>query len=234
MANPFLIGLRAARANLWPGVCLQVVMLLVVVAYYRAPWAKPWFDRFAVLKAQGGFWFSIVGSMIAGAVLPELLSVLFFQRGRVTVRNRENLFFGVAFWAFSGLCIDLFYRGQAHWFGTEPTVAVLVKKVAVDQFVYSTLFAVPFAVWCYEWKNRRYRTDRLGDMFTKRFYLSKTLPTTVANWGVWLPGTALIYSLPSLLQVPLFNLALTFWALLLAYISSHDEHPVGGEPIAAR
>ena len=175
----------------------------------------------------------MVASMIAGAVLPEVLSVLCFQRGRVTARNRENLFFGLAFWAFSGLCVDLFYRGQARWFGTQPTAAVLVTKVAVDQFIYSALFAVPLAVWCYEWKNRGYRTDRLGDLFSGQFYLAKILPATVANWGVWIPGTALIYSLPPLLQIPLFSLALTFWALLLAYISSQDEHPSDAETIVA-
>ena len=198
-------------------------MLLVVMAYYLAPWAKPWFDQLALLKARGGFLFSVLTAACAGAVLPEILGVIFFQRGRATARNRENLFFGLPFWAFNGLCVDLLYRGQAVWFGTAPTVATLAKKVAVDQLIYSALFAAPLAAWCYEWKNRRYRTDGLGDMFTSRFYLAKILPTTMANWGVWFPGTALIYSLPSLLQVPLFNLALTFWALILAYIHSPAE-----------
>ena len=89
--------------------------------------------------------------------------------------------------------------------------------------VMTLLFAVPLAVWGYEWKNRRYRTDGLRDMFTTRFFTTRILPTTIANWGVWLPGTALIYSLPPLLQIPLFNLALTFRALMLAYISSCGE-----------
>lgn len=219
-----MIGLRAARANFWPGLGLQVVMLLIVAAYFRADWAKPWFDRLAVIKARDGFAFSMAASMLAGAVLPEVLSVIFFQGGRPTRRNRDNLWFGVVFWAFSGLCIDLFYREQAVWFGTQPTMAVLVKKVMVDQFVYSALFAVPIAVWSYAWKNRRYRTDHLGEFFTTRFYSEKILPTLVANWGVWIPGTTLIYCLPSLLQIPLFNLALTFWSLMLAYINAGGGH----------
>ena len=219
-ASPLLIGLRAARANFWPGVCLQFVMLLIVTAYFCAGWTKPFFDQFATLKANGGFLFSMTAAAIAGAVVPEILAIVFFQGGRVTKHTLENLCFAAVFWAINGLCVDLFYRAQGVWFGTTPTVAVLVKKVLVDQGIYSTLFAAPFAVWCYEWKNRRYRTDRLGDFFTVRFYLEKILPTTVANWCVWIPGTMLIYSLPPLLQVPLFNLALTFWALMLAYINS--------------
>ena len=218
-AQRLLIGLRAARANLWPGLGLQLAMLLVVAAYFRAGWAKPWFDRLALLKAEGGFLFSMASSMVAGAVLPEGLGILFFQRGRATRRNLDNLRFGLVLWAFCGLCVDLFYRAQGVWFGTVPTTAVLLKKVAMDQFVYSTLFAVPVAVWSYEWKNRLYRTDHIGELFTGRFYVEKILPTTIANWGVWIPATTLIYSLPPLLQIPLFALALAFWALMLAYLN---------------
>jgi hypothetical protein len=36
---------------------------------------------------------------------------------------------------------------------------------------------------------------------------------------VWIPAVATIYSLPSALQVPLFNLVLCFWCLLISFIS---------------
>ena len=226
-AHPLLIGLRAARANLWPGLCLQLVMLLIVLAYFRAAWARPWFDQLALLKARGSYLFSMAAAAVAGALVPEMLAVVFFQGGRVLKRNLGNLCFGAVFWAFNGLCADLLYRGQGWWFGTTPTAWILMKKVAVDQFVYSAGFAVPLAVCCYEWKNRGCRTDRIGDFFTARFYSEKILPATVANWGVWIPGTTLIYSLPPLLQIPLFNLALTFWALVLAYIQFQRFTPTG-------
>lgn len=224
-AHPLLIGLRAARANFWPGLCLQLVMLLIVAAYYRADWARPLFDRLASFKAKGGVFFSIGAAMIAGAVLPEILGVLFFQKGRATRRNLDNLLFALVFWAINGVTVDLFYRGQGFWFGTQPTVSILVKKLLVDQFIYTGLFAAPFAVWGYEWKNRRYRTARIGELFTAGFYVEKILPTMIANWGVWFPACTLIYCLPPLLQVPLFSLALTFWALILAYINSTERRP---------
>ncbi len=200
-------------------------MLLVVAAYYRADWARTFFDRFASFKAQGGLLFSMGAAMVAGAVLPEFLGVLFFQRGHINRRNLNNLLFGLVFWAINGATVDLFYRGQGRWFGTQPTVSVLVKKVLVDQLVYTGLFAAPFAVWGYEWKNRRYHTAKIGELFTAKFYVEKILPTTIANWGVWFPACTLIYCLPPLLQVPLFSLALTFWALILAYINSIETRP---------
>ena len=44
------------------------------------------------------------------------------------------------------------------------------------------------------------------------------LPTLIATWFVWLPVVAVLYSLPPLLQIPVYSLALCFWALMLAYI----------------
>jgi hypothetical protein len=37
---------------------------------------------------------------------------------------------------------------------------------------------------------------------------------------VWFPVCTAIYALPPLLKIPLFSLALTFWVLIFAYITS--------------
>ncbi len=46
------------------------------------------------------------------------------------------------------------------------------------------------------------------------------MPTLLATWAVWIPLMAIIYSLPLALQFPLFSLALTFWVLLLTYMTN--------------
>jgi len=46
------------------------------------------------------------------------------------------------------------------------------------------------------------------------------VPTLLATWVVWAPLMAIIYSLPYPLQFPLFSLALTFWVLLLTYMTN--------------
>src|SRR4029453_12127273 len=51
-------------------------------------------------------------------------------------------------------------------------------------------------------------------------YRDKILPTLLATWAVWIPLMAIIYSLPLALQFPLFGLALTFWVLLLTYMTN--------------
>ena len=104
------------------------------------------------------------------------------------------------------------------WFGAEASPAVIVKKVLVDQFVYTAGFAAPFAVICFAWKNGGYSLAPLRGLFHHQAYVERVLPTLVANWTVWIPVVTVLYSLPPLLQIPLYSLALCFWALMLAYI----------------
>jgi hypothetical protein len=44
----------------------------------------------------------------------------------------------------------------------------------------------------------------------------------VTTWLVWLPTTAIVYSLPSPLQIPLFNIALCFYVLLVTCVCDID------------
>ena len=46
------------------------------------------------------------------------------------------------------------------------------------------------------------------------------------------PVTGAIYSLPSLLQIPLFALALTFWVLMVAYITTRHQAAPAPTPMA--
>jgi hypothetical protein len=45
------------------------------------------------------------------------------------------------------------------------------------------------------------------------------LPILIANWGIWTPAVAIIYLLPTALQLPMQNIVLCFFTLLLATIT---------------
>ena len=89
----------------------------------------------------------------------------------------------------------------------------------VISFVYNTVFAAPVTAWLYDWKNRGYPTHGLGGFFTVAYYRDTVVPTLFATWGVWIPVVCILYSLPSLLQVPLFALALSLWVMLYTWMS---------------
>jgi hypothetical protein len=226
-ASPLLIGLRAARANLIPGLIIQAVMLTVVLAYYWHEPTRVLMDVLAQWKTALGYLFSVPLAMVAGALLPEVLRVLVFQRGILRRENFEHLLFAIIFWGFMGACVDTLYRLQAMWFGTVPTFPVLLKKVAVDQFIYNPFWATPISVWAYEWKNRGYVADGMSSFLSLTFYRKQIFPTLIATWGVWIPLVTIIYSLPSSLQIPLFGLALTFWVLILTYITARAPERAG-------
>lgn len=221
--HPLLIGLQAARANLVPGLIVQAAMVAVVLAYYFYEPARTWMAHLALLKQRWGYGFTFVSSAMAGGVMSEFLVVAVFQRGRVRQENIGNLIFGILFWGFQGMTVDALYHLQALMFGTHVDFPTVAKKVLVDQFVYNPIFAAPWTLALYEWKNQGYRFAGMSRVLTGWFYKERTLPALVATWGVWIPVVSLVYSLPPLLQIPLFSLALTFWVILFTWISRRQQ-----------
>ena len=217
--RPWSAGLRAARANIVPGLIVQGLMLAVLLAYYFYQPTRDALNHLAELKARWGYGYSAVNGIVAGAVIPEILRILVFQKGRVRAVNFGNLLFSAPFWGIMGMVVDLLYRCQAGWFGAEANFPVVVKKVLVDQFLYNPLYAAPVTAWLYDWKNRGFPMRGCGGFFTLRYYKDVVLPTLVATWGVWIPIVCILYSLPSLLQIPLFGLALSLWVILYTWMS---------------
>lgn len=218
--TPWALGWEAARANALPGAVLQAVMLGLMLGYYFVPTVRQALEHLARYREAHGLWFVVVASSAAGSLLPELFLIAFFQRGRVTRTNLRNLAFTLPTWACDGLLVDLMYRLNAHWFGDIATVPVVFAKICVDQFGYNPFLAAPAEVLIYEWKNEGFSLASIARSFTWRHYRAQIIPTLLATWAMWGPVMAIIYSLPLALQFPLFSLALTFWVLLLTYMTN--------------
>jgi hypothetical protein len=218
--NPLSLGWEAAKANALPALVIQLLMLGLLAGYYLSPRVAASLQQLAQFKRAHGFGFVLLASIAAGAIVPEIFLILFFQRGRVHRGNLRNLLFTIPVWGFDGSLVDVMYRGQAHWFGDVAAFPVIAAKICVDQFGYNPFFAAPFGVLTYEWKNTEISMRPVRDLFTWRHYRDKIVPTLLATWAVWIPLMAIIYSLPLALQFPLFALALSFWVLLLTYMTN--------------
>jgi hypothetical protein len=216
---PWLAGIRAAKANLIPGLIVQGIMLTLLLCYYFYPPTTRWLNQLAQLKGEFGYGYTFVASVIAGALVPEIMRIVVFQKGRFIRRNFSNLLFTIPFWGITGMIVDLFYRMQEHWFGAEVTFTVVLAKVVVDQFIYNPLIAAPSGAWLYDWKNSDYSIKGISRFFTATYYRYVIIPILFATWGVWIPLVTIIYCLPSLLQIPLFALALSLWVMLFTWIS---------------
>jgi hypothetical protein len=218
--TPLKIGWEAVKANAKPALIIQAVMLALAVAYYASLATADALGDLAQFKNAYGLAFVVVASVVAGAIIPEVFLILFFQRGRPHLGNLRNLAFTIPVWGFDGSLVDLLYRAEAHWLGDVATLPVVLGKISIDQLGYNVFFAAPFGVLTYEWKNNGISLRPVRDLFTWQHYRDKILPTLVATWAVWIPLMAIIYSLPLALQFPLFGLALSFWVLLLTYMTN--------------
>jgi hypothetical protein len=228
-----MIGWDAARANAKPALIIQAIMLALAIAYYTVPAAADALRKLADFKQEHGLVFVIAASVLAGAIIPEIFLILFFQGCRPQRVNLRNLAFTIPVWGFDGSLVDLMYRAEALWLGDVATTPVVLGKILIDQFGYNVFFAAPFGVLTYEWKNNGISVGPLRDLFTWQHYRDKIFPTLLATWAVWIPLMAIIYTLPLVLQFPMFGLALSFWVLLLTYMTNRFAGRVeADEPLA--
>ncbi|HEX7317219.1 MAG TPA: hypothetical protein VF297_25185 [Pyrinomonadaceae bacterium] len=224
--RPLSVGLRAARANLVPALIIQTAVVSVVLAYYFWEPARAWLARLAEVKREGGYLFSLISGVVAGGLLPELLTVAVFQRWRVRRENLNGLAFGACFWGLMAMVVDALYRAQAFAFGDGVDLATVLKKTAFDQFVFTPFVSIPLTVVIYEWRQAGYRLAGMPRVLSLDFYTRKVLPSVVSGLGFWLPIVLLVYCLPQPLQFPLFTLALTLWVMIFTWIShSHKVAP---------
>src|SRR5438034_10692751 len=88
--SPLTLGWEAARANAVPALIIQAFMLALLIAYYTSYTAEAVLSQLAEFKRSHGILFVILASITAGAVIPELFLIIFFQRCRPTLRNLRS------------------------------------------------------------------------------------------------------------------------------------------------
>lgn len=224
--SPLRRGWQAARTNARPGLVILVIALGMLLGYRHWPAFHEALEHVRGWKLRFGFGFSAVSTAVFGGLLP-LLFRLIPEQTRRDVPWRQ-LPFLMAFWALKGMEVDVLYRLQAAVFGDRAEWPVVVAKAFVDQFVYVPLWAVPTMVVAYAWKDGGYRWEPLRRVMGPGFYRNRCLPLLLANWGVWVPAVVVIYQLPLALQVPLQNLILCLFVLLVMILTKHDGGEIDG------
>lgn len=213
---PWRSGVRSARANLWPGLVLQVAALALVLAYYRDDMTRAALGRVVEWREDVGVLLSILSTGFFGGLLP----MIYLKLGRATRERFTMEQAGVitAFWAYKGFEVDLLYRLLARFVGEGHDFGTIAIKTVIDQFVYCPLIAVPVTVLFYEWVTARFDGAAVkADVQAGGWVWRRVVPVLVSNLGVWLPAVCIIYALPTALQLPLQNLVLCFFTLLVAH-----------------
>jgi hypothetical protein len=198
---------QAIKVNLMPGLALQIFALSIVLCYFFYAPAQPIFDSIGALKLKYSTSFAIISTAIFGGLLP--FAILFLKK-RVTKSVIWHFLFNILLWAFMGWLIDGFYQLQAFIFGTGVDFWTIVKKTSLDQFVFSVFITSPFITAMYIWRETNFNGEKTRNELSVSFF---------STWIVWLPAVTLIYSMPLALQLPLFNLVLCFFVLLISALN---------------
>jgi hypothetical protein len=210
-------GMAGMKHNALPGLALWVLALLLVLADRTLPVAHAFFQSVGVMKDRYGLVFSATSTAFFGGVVPF---VFLMAKGKIP-RDRfaVELAFYLLFWAYKGVEVDLFYRLQGHLFGNGATPGTIVRKVLVDQFIYNPIWAAPTSALAFLWKESVFSWGAMRPKLGLDFMAFSVPVTLMSTWAVWIPAVAIIYCLPAPLQIPLFNLVLCFWVLVLSFIS---------------
>ena len=209
------------RQNLFPGIFLWVIGMGLVSTYYLVESTRPLFTQVISWKEEFGYLYSALSTALFGGLIPFVFLAI------IRKKKNEKLFIHgfifVMYWALRGVDVDAFYRLQAMIFGDGVDWRTIACKVLVDQFVYCIFWATPITALFYAWMDTGFSIKRWRKEKSWSEILDLILIFTVSTWMVWIPGTAIIYSLPSPLQIPLFNLTLCFFVLLVSLFGNSKK-----------
>ncbi len=222
---------RAAKANLLPAMFLWAAAVAIILAYSFLPSVKEVLDGLAEFKKSGGYAFSAISTPIFAALLPLMIQRLARACGSRSIRPESwrNLPLLVAFWAYRGAEIDGLYRFQEWLWGKEQTPWTLAGQVAIDQYLYVVLWAIPTMVIVFLFKDSGYSLGRTRRALGKRWYRNRCVPILLVNWVVWIPVVAVIYSLPPGLKIPVMNINVCLFMLLVMFLT-HDARQIQSAP----
>lgn len=191
----------------------------MVVAYFQWPDFARWADEAGAFKARSGPLFAMVSNQFAGVIIPIVAILLTRVHRPLTIRDFA---FQLGFFGVMGLVVDWLYTGLGALFGPSQSIGTVVLKLIADEGVFTPIFAMPFAVILFLWRDRGFsgnatlRALRAGE-FRNRYF-----PTLVTCWCFWTPVLCAIYAMPTRLQFCLFLFAEACWSLILVYVGTTD------------
>lgn len=225
---PWRSGMQGARANLAPGIALQLVALALVLGYYNLEGFHAALTRVAEIRSRMGTVFGVLSTATFGGFLPFLY--MRYRRRPAGTQPQYDWIQGLAltgFWAYKGFEVGLWYGFQARMIGGGHDVATVTIKVILDQFVYCPVLAVPLTTVVYQAVDAHGRWAVLAsDLREQGWYRRRVLAVLIANIVLWVPAVAVIYALPTALQLPLQNIVLCFYTLVVAHQMRSDPDAV--------
>lgn len=226
--SPWEAGRRAAGDVALPASLVLLAALALVVAYYQVPAVGQALDRLGAVSRSGGLVFAAGLTALTAGLIPWLLRMTM-----ASIRPAHpwrDLLHSVVWWALMGVVVSSFYRLLAVVFGDQPSPGVVALKVLCDCTLFTMLIGSPGNALSHLWKDLAWDVPAMRRHLRPGWYRRIVIPNLLPNWVVWIPGTAIFYSLPLDLQLPVANGIGCCWALLCVRIAAHSS---GADPVSA-
>jgi len=168
------------------------------------------------MQREGGILFSMISTCLSAGVLPSVLQA---KLGLLPRPYLSNALFNTVLWALLGCAVNRLYYYQAVMFGDSADAEIIIKKVLFDQFIWNPFMCLPLLSLIFRWRDHEFSLKRWKQIAQPRAWALGYTSMLITIWGTWLPGTSVVYSFPSELQIPAFNIILLMFATLLSLVS---------------
>ena len=222
---PALMAVRERAATI---VAIQACGVVLVVSYYALPGMRSAMDVVEQAKASHDILFALVGSAVAGAVVPEIARAVVGERLWTQERFRSFLHIAVTF-AINGLALDLFYQLLGVLVGRGTDWATVLPKMALDAFVFTPFLSIPIFVVMVVLREEGWSLRRFACRIDRTLISDRIVPILIPCWCYWLPLQACLYSLPSNLQYPFALVCISAWSLVLVFVAKRMDRETGRE-----
>jgi hypothetical protein len=213
------LGWGGAKSNILPGAVLWAIGLVLVISYYQIHTVAEILDQLGDFKLRSSPWFAILSTALFGSLIPWLVQNLFLKGGEKQPFRQVPWL--LLFWGFHGWQVDWLYRIQAELFGNKIDFQTILKKTLVDEFIWVPFFAVWQLVLGYLFIEKDGSVKEFKAALKQKPFFDRVIPLMIANWGVWIPAVSLIYLFPLPLQLPLMNIILALWCLILTFFAKN-------------
>jgi len=211
------LGFEAAYESRYAGIALWIFGSALIFSYYWVPVCHDWMNEIGRIKTRSGFAFAAVTTALFGGTVPSVLNWhLSRRRGE---KRPVHIVSNTLFWAIKGVEVDLFYILQAKVFGEQIDVWTVFVKTMVDQFVYVPLLGLLTVVLYFQLRDCHYNFAVFKSQMRHQWIRDRYLPVLISNWLLWIPAIVLIYCMPLALQIPVQNLILCFWVVVLTLMT---------------
>ncbi|MCH1421080.1 MAG: hypothetical protein L7W40_12325 [Akkermansiaceae bacterium] len=213
------LGWGGAKSNILPGAVLWAIGLVLVISYYQIHTVAEILDQLGDFKLRSSPWFAILSTALFGSLIPWLVQNLFLKGGEKQPFRQVPWL--LLFWGFHGWQVDWLYRIQAELFGNKIDFQTILKKTLVDEFIWVPFFAVWQLVLGYLFIEKDGSVKEFKAALKQKPFFDRVIPLMIANWVVWIPAVSLIYLFPLPLQLPLMNIILALWCLILTFFAKN-------------